>query len=77
MPHLKKNFLGNIEKCTFTYLLVKWEVVSPNSREGIFNMKLNGRWFPQIVDRESGNLYAIIIILHSLYQIFDPKCGGG
>ena len=22
-------------------------------------MKLNGRWFPQIVDRDSGNLYPI------------------
>ena len=22
-------------------------------------MKLNGRWFPQIVDRDSGNLYLI------------------
>ena len=27
---------------------------------GNFNMKLNGRWFPQIVDRDSGNLYTII-----------------
>ena len=24
-------------------------------------MKLNGRWFPQIVDRDSGNLYPIYI----------------
>ena len=23
-------------------------------------MKLNGRWFPQIVDRDSGNLYQYI-----------------
>ena len=23
-------------------------------------MELNGRWFPQIVDRESGNLYPIL-----------------
>ena len=53
-------------------LLVKWEVVSPNSRYrqfyqivdihvGNFNMKLTGRWFPQIVDRDSGNLYPIYI----------------
>ena len=28
---------------------------------GNFNMKLNGRWFPQIVDRDSGNLYPIYI----------------
>ena len=24
-------------------------------------MKLNGRWFPQIIDRDSGNLYPIYI----------------
>ena len=42
------------------YLLVKWEVVSPNSIDiGNFNMKLSGRWFPHIVD--SGNLYPIYI----------------
>ena len=39
-------------------------------------MELNGRWFPQIVDRDSGNLYPIYI-LHSLVLIFDPKGGGG
>ena len=34
---------------------------------GNFNMKLNGRWFPQIVDRDSGNLYQIykIVVLAS------------
>ena len=37
-------------------------------------MKLNGRWFPKIVDRDSGNLYLI-------YPPFpcsdlDPKCVG-
>ena len=26
-----------------------------------FSMKLTGRWFPQIVDRDSGNLYLIYI----------------
>ena len=40
-------FLGNIEKCPFTF----W---------------LNGRWFLQIVDRDSVNLYPI-------YSLF-PKC---
>ena len=28
---------------------------------GNLNMKLTGRWFPQIVDRDSGNLYPIYI----------------
>ena len=39
-----------------------------------FSMKLNGRWFPQIVDRDSGNLYPIyinkIVVLAS-----EPVCG--
>ena len=26
-------------------------------------MKLTGRWFPQIVDRDSGNLYPIYIFV--------------
>ena len=38
-------------------------------------MKFNGRWFPQIVDRDSANLYSIYI-LYSLVLIFDPKGGG-
>ena len=38
-------------------------------------MELNGRWFPQIVDRDGGNLYPIYI-LNSLVLIFDAKCGG-
>ena len=29
-------------------------------------MKLTGRWFPQIVDRDSGNLYQ---------YIYDKNCG--
>ena len=37
-------------------------------------MKLNGRWFPQIVDRTVG-IY-IQYIIHSLVLIFDPKRGG-
>ena len=43
------------------HLLIKWVVVSPNSRSRDFNMKLNGRCFPQIVDRDSGNLCPIYI----------------
>ena len=43
-------YAGNIEKCPFTYWL-----------SGSFSMKLTGRWFPQIVDRDSGNLYPIYI----------------
>ena len=31
-------------------------------------MKLNGWWFSQIVDRDSGNLYPIYI-LHSLFGV--------
>ena len=26
-------------------------------------MKLTGRWFPQIVDRDSGNLYPIYVLV--------------
>ena len=46
------------------------EVVSPNRRYihvGNLNMKLTGRWFPQIVDRDSGNLYPI--------YIYNKNCG--
>ena len=28
-------------------------------------MKLNGSWFPQILDRDSGNLYPINVVLAS------------
>ena len=49
-------FWGNIEKFPFTYWLNGFlQIVDI----GNFNMKLNGRWFPQIVDRDSGNLYPI------------------
>ena len=34
---------------------------------GNLNMKLNGMWFPQIVDRDSGNLYPIYIIYVYIY----------
>ena len=56
-------YAGNIEKCPFTCsYVVKWEVVSPNSRyrefyheignieKFPFTYWLNGRWFLQIVD---------------------------
>ena len=35
-------------------------------------MKLNGRWFPQIVDRDSGNLYPI----YSPFPCSDLSQGG-
>ena len=38
-------------------------------------MKLNGRWFPQIVDTDSGNLYPIYHPFPS--SSLDPKRGGG
>ena len=40
-----------------------------------FNMQLNGRWFPQIVDIGTVGIY-IQYILHSLVLIFETKCGG-
>ena len=45
------------------HLLVKLEVVFQivDIHVGNFNMKLTLRWFPQIVDRDSGNLYPIYI----------------
>ena len=49
------------------------EVVSPNV--GNLNMKLTGRWFPQIVDRDSGNLYPIYI--HSPKKVKDIIFFGG
>ena len=38
-------------------------------------MKLNERWFPQIVDRDSGNLYPIYPPFPC--SDFYPKGGGG
>ena len=38
-----------------------------------FTYWLNGRWFLQIVDRDSGNLYPI----YPLFPFFYLKCGGG
>ena len=50
----------NIEKCPFTYYVAKWEVVSPDSKYlGLLTWELSGRWFPHIVDMNSGNLYSI------------------
>ena len=44
------------------------EVVSPNRRYTCREFeKLTGRWFPQIVDRDSGNLYPI--------YIYNKNCG--
>ena len=60
--------IGNIEKCPFTYWL-KWEVVFQivDIHVGNFNVKLTGRWFPQIVDRgqwESiSNIYKTKIVV--------------
>ena len=52
-------FLGNIEKCPFTYWLNgRWFLQIVDI--GNF-MKFNGIWFPQIVDRDCGNLYPIYI----------------
>ena len=45
---------------------------------GNFNMKLTGRWFPQIVDRDSGNLYPIYIkqkLWCSLLNLFAGDLG--
>ena len=38
-------------------------------------MKLNGRWFPQIVDRDSGNQYPIYPPFPC--SDFNPKYVGG
>ena len=41
-------------------------------------MKLNGRWFPQIVHRDSGNLYPIYHVYPPFpCSDFYPKGGGG
>ena len=41
------------------HLLAKWEWFLQIVDIGNFDMKLNGMWFFQIVDRDSGNLYPI------------------
>ena len=41
-------------------------------------MKLNGRWFLQIVDRDSGNLYPIYPLFPNVLRyFFIPSVGGG
>ena len=68
------DFLGNIEKCPFTYWLNgRWFLQIVDI--GNFNMKLNGRWFPQIVDRDSGNLYQYIYIYKIVVLASEPVGG--
>ena len=38
-------------------------------------MKLTGRWFPQIVDRDSGNLYPIYIKQQLVVLASEPVGG--
>ena len=40
-----------------------------------FTYWLNGKWFPQIVDRNSGNLYPIYIFFKSVVLASEPVCG--
>ena len=37
-------------------------------------MKLTGRWFPQIVDRDSGNLYPIYIYITKIVVLVSETC---
>ena len=56
------------------HLLVKWEWFLQIVDIGNFNMKLNGMWFPQIVDtlyRDSRNLCPIYIYIY----IYKTNCG--
>ena len=70
-------FLGNIEKCLFTYWLNgRWFLQIVDI--GNFNIKLNGRWLPQIVDhvdRDSGNLYPIYIQKNIVVLPSEPVGG--
>ena len=43
---------------------------------GNFSMKLTGRWFPQIVDRDSGNLYPIYIYKTKIVVLVSEPVGG-
>ena len=47
-----------------------------NIKKCPFTYWLNGRWFLQIVDRDSGNLYPIYPLL-PCSDFFNLKCGGG
>ena len=50
--------------CYIFHLLAKWEWFLQIVGIGYLNMKLNGMWFPQIVDRDSRNLYPIYIYIY-------------
>ena len=39
-------------------------------------MKLTGRWFPQIVDRDSGNLYLIYIYITKIVVLVSEPVRG-
>ena len=39
-------------------------------------MKLTGRWFPQIVDRDSGNLYPIDIYITKIVVLVSEPVRG-
>ena len=39
-------------------------------------MKLTGRWFPQIVDRDSGNLYPIYIYITKIVVLVSEPVRG-
>ena len=67
-------FLGNIEKCPFTYWFNgRWFLQIVDI--GNFNMKLNGRWFPQTVDhqprwlsgRRRSHVHSLMIARRSLW----------
>ena len=45
------------------------------TEQSSFNMKLTGRWFPQIVDRDSGNLYPIYIKQKIVVLASEPVGG--
>ena len=78
---VKKKFRGG-GGCGFFFF--RKTILSHFTFYAIFNIKkniekcpftywLNGRWFLQIVERDSWNLY----ILYSLVLILYLKCGGG
>ena len=80
------NFL-NIEKILFFIFLFKFNVFSSrfmifltfknnNIEKCPFTYWLNGRWFLQIVDRDSWNLYPLYPLFPLLVLILYLKCGG-
>ena len=69
--------IGNIEKCPFTYWLNgRCFLQIVDIHVGNFNMKLTGRWLPQIVDRDSGNLYPIYIKQKLWCQLLNREISG-